>query len=97
MGTIVGGLVVDDDGEAAEERQDAEEVKRGVGVCADAFLRGSVRGLEHEDCLGDEEETGGVEELWKGRRSVCVLGSEEADIRDVRQTGSASWITHYPR
>lgn len=55
---VVGSFVVDDNGEPAEQGEDAQEVEGGVRVGADALLSGGVGGLEEEDGLGDEEEPG---------------------------------------
>lgn len=58
---VVGGLVVDDYGEAGEQGEDAKGVQRGVDFGAAGFLGRGVCGLEEEDCLGREEEARGVE------------------------------------
>lgn len=58
------GLVYLDDDEAGQERGQANEVEEEVEGCAGALLSGSVRGLEDERGLRDEQQSGRVEQLY---------------------------------
>lgn len=69
----VADFVVFDDDEAGEEGEDGGAVEDGVDVCAGAFLRRGVGGLEDKDGLGCEEDAGAVEE---------GVGGEEDDRVD---------------
>jgi len=72
VGAVVGGFVVDDDGEAGEEGEDAEEVEDGVDVGAGGLLASGVGGLEDEDSLRDEKQPSTIEELWLGKGCVSL-------------------------
>lgn len=64
---VVRELVVFNDNETGEQGQDGNPVDDGVDVGAPFFLPLRVGGLEDQDCLGDEEDAGYVQDLG-GRR-----------------------------
>lgn len=68
----VADFVVFDDDEASEERKDGGGVEDCVDVCPVALLRGGVRGLEDQDCLGGQEEAEGVEQGVRGEEDQRV-------------------------
>ena len=80
MCAIVGDLIVFDDDKACNASEKSDVVESSVGVGAFLFLLGCVRGLKDEDALDQEQEGGGVEELYSRYVSAMLpeRKSEEA-------------------
>ena len=72
MCAIMGDLIVLDYDEACNASEKADVVESSVGVGAFLFLLGCVRGLKDEDALDQEEEGGGVEELYSDYVSAML-------------------------
>lgn len=64
---VVVELVVFDDDKASDGCENSDIVEGCVRVGALFLLLGSVRGLEDEDALDEEEEGGGIKELCSMR------------------------------
>ena len=59
----VGRFVILNNDQACDKGGKSCQVERRVDVGTKLFLRGRVRGLEDENCLGSQKDAGGIEKL----------------------------------
>ena len=63
MYSSVGDLIVLDNDETSDQRQNGGDVQNSMYVCSLLLLFRQMCGLEDEDGLGRQENAGGVEQL----------------------------------
>ena len=63
VGAVVTGFIVKDDNEGGEESEEGSSIESAVDMGAKLLLLGSVGGLDDQDGLSNEKDTGGVEQL----------------------------------